>query len=84
MLIYNDITCFVFDVICCGFHVKNFRFLLNAQKSKYKYQARHFFFTEMTLARMIYFDAVFDIDVRSVKYGRTPLLPLPPPSPDAR
>lgn len=43
-----------------------------------------FFFTEMTLARMIYFDAVFDIDVRSVKYGRTPLLPLPPPSPDAR
>lgn len=44
MLIYNDITCFVFDVICCGFHVKNFRFLLNAQKSKYKYQARHFFF----------------------------------------
>lgn len=27
---------------------------------------------------MIYYDAMFDINVRSVKYGRTPPLPLPP------
>lgn len=34
----------------------------------------------MAIARMIYFDAVLDIDVRSVKYGRSPPPPLPSPN----